>query len=105
MKKLMLLAISAATLSAGCVSTGTQQTAASTANQTITLEQALQKSAETREKLLEAKQAYQNAKLAAEVAAGKKTVTQAAQEQVQSQLDTAKKQIEDEKNSWMELLK
>ena len=104
MKKLALFALAATTLSAGCASTGTQ-TVASTANQTITLEQALQKSAETREKLLEAKQAYQNAKLAAEVAAGKKTAADAAQQQVQSQLDTAKKQIEDEKNSWMELLK
>ena len=104
MKKLMLLTTIAATLGAGCVSTGTQ-TAASTANQAITLDQALQKSAETREKLLEAKQAYQNAKLAAEVASGKKTTAQAAQEQVQNQIDTAKKQIEDEKNAWKELLK
>ena len=104
MKKLALFVLAATVLSAGCASTETQTTA-STANQTITLEQALQKSAETREKLLEAKQAYQNAKLAAEVASGKKTVADAAQQQVQNQLDTAKKQIEDEKNAWMELLK
>ena len=103
MKKLALFVLAAAILGAGCATTET--TAASTANQTITLEQALQKSAETREKLLEAKQAYQNAKLAAEVASGKKTVADAAQQQVQNQLDAAKKQIEDEKNSWLELLK
>lgn len=103
MKKLALFALAAATLSVGCASTET--TTASTANQTITLEQALQKSAETREKLLEAKQAYQNAKLAAEVASGKKTVSQAAEQQVQNQLDVAKQQIENEKNAWKELLK
>lgn len=103
MKKLLLVAVVTTLLGAGCATT--EPTTASTANQTITLEQALQKSAETREKLLEAKQAYQNAKLAAEVAAGKKTMADAAQQQVQSQLDTAKKQIEDEKNSWMELFK
>ncbi len=103
MKKFMFLALAASTLSVGCVTTET--TTASTANQTITLEQALQKSAETREKLLEAKQAYQNAKLAAEVAAGKKTTTQAAQEKAQQQIDAAKQQIENEKNSWLELLK
>ena len=104
MKKLFLLALTAATLTAACATTGTESTATA-ANQTITLEQALEKSAATREKLLEAKQAYQNAKLAAEVAAGKKTATQAAQETAQQKIDAAKKQLEDEKNSWLELLK
>ncbi len=104
MKKLFFLALTAATLTAACATTGTDS-AATTANQTITLEQALEKSAATREKLLEAKQAYQNAKLAAEVAAGKKTTTQATQEVAQQKIDAAKKQLEDEKNSWLELLK
>ncbi len=103
MKKLVLFIFATALLGVGCATTETAP--ASTANQTITLEQALQKSAETREKLLEAKQAYQNAKLAAEVAAGKKTSAQAAQEVAQQKIDAAKKQIEDEKNSWLELLK
>ena len=107
MKKFMLLFLATAMVGVGCATTET--TAASTANQTITLDQALQKSVETREKLLEAKQAYENAKLAAEVVSGKKTVTQAAQQQVQNQvqtqIDTAKKQLEDEKNAWKELLK
>lgn len=70
MKKTLLLAVIAAALGAGCASTsGTQAT---TANQTMTLEQALEKSAETRQKLLDAKQSYQDAKNAADVASGKK---------------------------------
>ena len=109
MKKIALLIMAAATV--GCATTGTTEnntaaTSLSSINaQTLTLEQALQKSAETRQKLLEAKQQYQQAKTAAEVAAGKKTVTQAAQEQVQNQLNTAKKQLQDEKNAWADLLK
>ena len=105
MKKLALLTLAFATV--GCATTGTtESTSASQINaQTITLEQALQKSAETREKLLDAKKQYEQAKLASEVAAGKKTVTQAAQQQIENQLDTAKKQLKDEKNAWAELLK
>lgn len=105
MKKLVLLTFALSTV--GCATTGTtEETAATKFNaQTITLEQALQKSAETREKLLEAKKQYEQAKVAAEVASGKKTVTQAAQDQVQNQLDAAKKQLQDEKNAWAELLK
>ena len=103
MKKSILFVLAVSVFTVGCATTGTST--ASTANQTITLEQALQKSAETREKLLEAKQAYQNAKLAAEVASGKKTTTQAAQQQVQNQLEVAKQQLENEKNAWMELIK
>ncbi len=105
MKKLALLTLACCTV--GCATTGTtgDSSAAQFNAQTITLEQALQKSAETREKLLEAKKQYEQAKLAAEVAAGKKTVTQAAQQQVENQLDVAKKQLQDEKNAWAELLK
>ena len=103
MKNTALFVLAAALLSVGCATADT--TAASTSNQTITLEQALQKSAETREKLLEAKQAYQAAKTAAEVASGKKTTTQAAQDVVQNQLNAAKQQLENEKNAWKELIK
>lgn len=104
MKKIALLMLAISTV--GCATTGTTENSSAnqTAMQTITLEQALQKSAETREKLLEAKKQYEQAKLAAEVAAGKKTATQAAQEQIESKLDAAKKQLQDEKNAWAELL-
>lgn len=108
MKKIALLIMAAAAV--GCATTGNTEnnTSASVSSinaQTLTLEQALQKSAETRQKLLEAKQQYQQAKTAAEVAAGKKTVADAAQEQIQNQLNTAKKQLQDEKNAWADLLK
>ncbi len=105
MKKLVLL--SAAALCAGCMATGnsSQDSTAKMAGQTITLEQALEKSAQTREKLLEAKQQYQQAKIAAEVASGQKTASQAAQDQIQQQLDSAKKQLKSEKEAWAELLK
>ena len=105
MKKLALLTLAVATV--GCASMGTTQstTSTQTAAQTLTLEQALEKSAQTREKLLKAKKQYEQAKLAAEVASGKKTVTQAAQQQVENQLDAAKKQLQQEKDAWAELLK
>ncbi|MBR4591733.1 MAG: hypothetical protein IKO35_00805 [Elusimicrobiaceae bacterium] len=106
MKKLSLLACTAL-LAAGCASTGTtgSSTSAAANIQPMTLDQALEKSAQTRQKLLEAKQQYEQAKTAAEVASGQKTAAQAAQEQVNKQINTAKKQIEDEKNAWAELLK
>ena len=104
MKKIVLLTMVAAV--AGCATMGTTDTSATkTAAQTLTLEQALEKSAETRQKLLDAKQQYQQAKTAAEVATGKKTAAQAAQEQVQNQLDAAKKQLKNERDAWAELLK
>lgn len=102
MKKTLLLAITASVLAAGCASTGTTQP--TTANQTLTLEQALQKSAETRQKLLDAKQSYENAKSAAEVASGQKSAADVAKEQLQQKAEEAKKQIQAEKDAWAELL-
>ena len=60
MKKLFVLGM-LATLVAACASTA-NKTPATTANQPLTLEEALQKSAETRQKLQEAKEAYQAAR-------------------------------------------
>ena len=102
MNKALFLAIFAIFLAAGCASTSTSSTAAS--GNTITLEEALQKSAETRQKLIDAKQSYQNAKTAAEVASGQKTAADAAKEQFQQKADAARQQIENEKNAWKELL-
>jgi outer membrane receptor protein involved in Fe transport len=76
MKKTMFTLLAASVLAAGCATTGNTE-GATTTSKTITLEQALQKSAETRQKLLEAKQAYQNAQNAAAVAAGTKTADSA----------------------------
>ena len=105
MRKLVLLVTAA--LCAGCMATGSESQDANSklTAQTITLEQALEKSAQTREKLLEAKQQYEQAKLAAQVASGQKTASEAAQDQVQKQLNTAKKQLQSEKEAWAELLK
>lgn len=101
MKKLLPFSVCALFLAAGCASTGS--TTAS-ANKTMTLEEALQKSAETRQKLMDAKQSYQNAKTAAEVASGQKSAVDVAKEQLQQKADNVKKQIADEKAAWIELL-
>ncbi len=103
MKNILCLSvIAAALLSVGCATTATADK--TTAGQTITLEQALQKSAETRQKLLEARESYQNAKSAAEVASGTKSASDLVREQVQEKVDSAKAQIQAEKEAWQELL-
>lgn len=104
MKKTFFFTVTAAVLAAGCATTGTTPSA-TTANQPMTLEQALQKSAETRQKLLDAKQSYQDAKTAAEVASGNKSAVDAAKEKLQQKADNAKQQIQSEKDAWAELLK
>ena len=104
MKKTVFTLLAAAVLTAGCATTGTTTDGTATTKQTITLEQALQKSAETRQKLLEAKQAYQNAQNAAAVAAGTKTAADVAKELIENKIDPAKQQLADEKAAWEELL-
>ncbi len=105
MKKTVFTLLAAAVLTAGCATTGTTTDGtATTTAKTITLEQALQKSAETRQKLLEAKQAYQNAQNAAAVAAGTKTAADVAKELIENKIDSAKQQLADEKAAWEELL-
>lgn len=103
MKKTVFTLLAAAVLTTGCATTGTTDGSATT-KQTITLEQALQKSAETRQKLLEAKQAYQNAQNAAAVAAGTKTAADVAKEAIEEKIESAKQQLADEKAAWAELL-
>lgn len=107
MKKLLLLTITSAVLAAGCATADTANTAAtSTATtQPITLDQALEKSVQARQQIETVKQQYQQVKTAAEVATGKKTAAQAAQEDVQRKLDQTKKQLQDEKDAWANLLK
>ena len=103
MKKMMLFVLAVAILGVGCASTGTTQTA--TTNQPLTLEEALKKSAETRQQLEQAKRNYQTAKTAAEVAGGNTSGSDAVQTQVKKQINTAKTQIEAEKDAWADLLK
>ena len=104
MRKTVFTLLAAAVLTAGCATTGTTTDGTATTQQTITLEQALQKSAETRQKLLEAKQAYQNAQNAAAVAAGTKSAADVAKEVIENKIESAKQQLADEKAAWAELL-
>lgn len=104
MKKMILLAVVAgAAVLTGCASTSNNTTVSNP--QILTLDEALQKSAETRQKLLDAKQSYQDAKTAAEVASGNKSAVDAAKEKLQQKADNAKQQIQSEKDAWAELLK
>lgn len=101
MKNTAFIALAAlAVFAAGCATSGS--TATSTANTPMTLEEALQKSAETRQKLIDAKKQYEVAKTAAE--AGESVSAALAKQAIQNKVDDAKKQIEDEKNAWKEVL-
>ena len=105
MKKIALFAV-LATLAAGCASTNGTTTTAS--NQPLTLEEALQKSAETRQKLQEAQQAYQNAKNAAATANANNsgdTVVDTVKTQIQEKINTSKTQVDNEVQAWKEVLK
>ena len=106
MKKTLSLAVLAVLFLAGCASTGTGTTA-SAANTPLTLEEALQKSAETRQKLEEAKQAYQNAKAAATASQqnGTSITTELAKQAIQSQINTATTQVNNEIQAWKDVVK
>ncbi len=88
---------------AGCATTGAENT--TTANTPLTLEEALQKSAETRQKILDAKEKYQNIKNAAATAdtATNGIAGELAKQAVQYKIDSAKKSIEAEKEAWKEI--
>ncbi len=105
MRKLFLLAIAAATVGCATGNTPSNTTTSTATAQPITLDQALEKSAQARQQIETVKQQYQQAKTAADVASGKKTAAQAAQEDIQRKLDATKKQIQDEKDAWADLLK
>lgn len=103
MKKIAVLGI-LATFAMGCASTGST-TAATTSNQTLTLEEALQKSAETRQKLQEAKQAYQAARENSDAAkTNNNTVASQIKSQIQQKVDNTKNQVNTEVQAWKEVL-
>ncbi len=105
MKKVILFSVLAA-LGAGCATN--TATTATTANQPLTLEEALQKSAETRQKLQEAQQAYQNAKNASAAANANNsnnTVVDSVKTQIQEKINTSKTQVDNEVQAWKEVLK
>ena len=99
MKKFVLLGMLAA-LVTGCATQGTA-TKTTPANQTLTLEEALQKSAETRQKLQEAKESYQAAREASAAAEQSASVTEA----VKKQVNTSKAQVNAEVQAWKDTLK
>ena len=105
MKKILSLTlISSLVLATGCATTGAATEETST-KKMLTLEEALQKSAETRQKLLEAKQAYENVKSAAQASQTNNSdiATELAKQAIQSKVDDAKNQIEAEKQAWKDI--
>jgi F0F1-type ATP synthase membrane subunit b/b' len=107
MKKMMSFAVLAGLLfTVGCASTQTE-TAASAANTPITLDQALQKAAQTRQQLEQAQTAYQNVKAAAKASKENNTnfETELAKQAVQTKINNAKQQFNSEVQEWKEILK
>ncbi len=102
MKKLLCLSVLAALCVTGCASTGASSTASS-ANQMLTLDEALQKSAETRQKLQQAKESYEAAKKAANSSAAS-TATDLGKAALQQKVDDTKAKIEAEKQAWKDVL-
>lgn len=86
---------------AGCASSQTETTAASNR---MTLEEALQKSAETRQKISDAKAAYATAKEADKAANASSSALDAAKTAAKEKIDSVKQQIEAEKQAWKETL-
>lgn len=106
MKKIVsLVALASLTLATGCATTGTT-TETSTANTPITLDEALQKAAETRKKLEEAQTAYKNAKAAAQASKqnGTSITTELAKQAIQTKIDNTKNQVNTEIQAWKDLL-
>ena len=102
MKKLMLLAVFAAFV-AGCATT-TSDTG-ETSTQILTLDQALQKSAETRAQLEQAKKNYQSAQAATDQASGSASISDTVKTQVKQKVAESKAQVDNEVNAWKEVLK
>ena len=102
MKKIMFLAVLAAFV-AGCATT-TSETG-TTSTQVMTLDQALQKSAETRAQLEQAKKNYQSAKAATDEAGGSSSMTDTVKAQIKQKVADSKTQVDNEVNAWKEVLK
>ena len=102
MKKMMLLSVLAA-LAVGCTTT-TSETG-TTSTQVMTLDQALQKSAETRAQLEQAKKNYQNAQTATNAASGSSSMTDTVKTQIKQKVADSKAQVDNEVNAWKEVLK
>ena len=103
MKKIILLAILAVAAGlTGCASTSNNSAVSNP--QILTLDEALQKSAETRQKVLNAKKSYEAAKSAQNSAAAN-TAAELGKAALKEKVNTAKSQIEAEKKAWKDVLK
>ena len=103
MKKIILLAVVAgAAVLTGCASTANNNTVSNP--QILTLDEALQKSAETRQKLMDAKKSYDAVKSAQNSAAAN-TAAELGKAALKEKVNTAKSQIEAEKQAWKDALK
>lgn len=108
MKKVLPLIIAVAAFTVvGCA--GTQST--STANTPMSLDEALQKSAQTRQQILDAKSSYEAAKNSASsssssaASSAAKDAVQAGIDAQKAKLEAQKAKIEAEKQAWKEALK
>ena len=102
MKKMILLAVVAgAAVLTGCASTSNNTTVSNP--QILTLDEALQKSAETRQKITQAKESYEAAKSAAGSSAAS-TAADLGKAALQQKVDDTKAKIEAEKQAWKDVL-
>ena len=106
---LTLAAIALICAFAGCTSAQTQEdnnTASNALNaiQNMSVEDMLQKSAEYRQQVENAKEAYSTAQKVDDSTNVSGMVTDGVKNAVKEKVDTVKKQLKDEKNAWKETL-
>ncbi|ACC98069.1 mucin-associated surface protein (MASP) [Elusimicrobium minutum Pei191] len=100
MKKLAVLAVSAAVLSL-CACTTTQPDGTA---KVVTAADVQQASTDARNKVTEAKETYNTAKTAASSSSSSSNASATAKETAKQKADEAKKQAEAEKKAWKEAL-
>lgn len=106
MKKTVSLAILVGFFLVGCATTSKEAAQTTSANTPITLDEALERAAATRQKLEEAKAAYENAKAAAQASKenGTSFETELAKQAVQNKIDETKTKVNTEVQAWKEVL-
>lgn len=94
---------------AACASTGTEQTTTTQKSkinpEDITLENAIKTSQDLRNQIEDAKAAYSAAQTVNQATNASGNVADTVKNQVNKQLDTAKKQIKDEADAWKNVAK
>ena len=111
MKNITLTIAAVALIAAFAGCTGAQSTENTTtanalnAAQNMSIDDVLQKSAELRQQIQDAKAAYNTAQQVDQATNISGTVTDGVKTAVKEKVDTVKKQLKDEKNAWKEALK